>query len=378
MNFKDKSPSQENLDSAKIKPFMIGVQITDISNEILPTHFIPKVGDYVMTPSGTQIKLTNKIAEGGEGTAFETSTEHIAKIYFAQKITKRIYEKIKLMITRQVKFKGICFPSEILLNKHNEFVGFLMPKAKGHNLQRIMFSKPLLEKYFPKFKKRDMIELCITILEKITFLHSLNVILGDINPQNILVVSPKEIYFVDTDSYQIGGFPCPVGTINFTAPEIQGKNYATFLRTIGNDKFAVATLLFMIMLPGKPPYSQQGGESPTKNIQNGNFPYAFDGSSNEKAPEGSWKFMWSHLDYKLKESFYHTFQKGGKYNDKNNRISAKKWLKLFENYRNNLNNMIEIDEMSNDIFPSRYKKIKNREYIKCRICNKETDKKRTY
>lgn len=97
--------------------------------------------------------------------------------------------------------------------------------------------------------------LCITILKKLKYLHDRNVILGDINPNNILVVSPTEVYFVDTDSYQIEGFPCPVGTINFTAPEIQRKDFSTFLRTIGNERFAVATLLFMIMLPGKPPYS---------------------------------------------------------------------------------------------------------------------------
>lgn len=82
--------------------------------------------------------------------------------------------------------------------------------------------------------------LCITILKKLKYLHDRNVILGDINPNNILVVSPTEVYFVDTDSYQIEGFPCPVGTINFTAPEIQRKDFSTFLRTIGNERFAVA------------------------------------------------------------------------------------------------------------------------------------------
>ena len=40
---------------------------------------------------------------------------------------------------------------------------------------------------------------------------------------------------------------------------------------MGNENFAVATLLFMIMLPGKPPYSQQGGEDPVSNIMKMNF-----------------------------------------------------------------------------------------------------------
>ncbi len=380
------TPNTSNAQMANLKPFQIGVMLTQISNEIIKTHLIPKSGDFVFTPSGAKVALLNEIGKGGEGAVYETNTQYIAKIYFADKITRRIAEKIKLMISRKVVFEGICFPVEILLNVHNEFVGYLMPKAKGHQLQKTMFSKPLLQKYFPNFKKRDMIEICITILKKIEFLHSINVILGDINPNNILVVSPKEVYFVDTDSYQVEGFPCPVGTINFTAPEIQGKKYDSFLRSIGNEKFAVATLLFMIMLPGKPPYSQQGGESPAENIKNGKFPYAFTDiidkgknkikmSDNENAPDGSWKYMWSHLNYQVKKAFFCTFSKKGQYNDKNNRLSATKWLKLFMNYYNNLNYMIKTDEMSNDIFPSRYKKFQGEKYIKCKLCGKDTNER---
>lgn len=359
-----------------LQPFKIGVTPTAISNEIiLSNRVIPKGNDFVFTSTKEKIQLKNEIGQGGEGAVYETNTQYIAKIYNKYKITKRIYEKLQLMISQKVVFSGICFPVDMLFSSNNEFVGYLMPKASGYQLQKIMFSKPLLNKYFPNFTKRDMIELCITILKKIEFLHSINVILGDINPNNILVVSPKEVYFVDTDSYQVEGFPCPVGTINFTAPEIQGKKYDSFLRTMGNEKFAIATLLFMIMLPGKPPYSQKDGENLAGNIKNGNFPYSFKGkANNQNAPEGSWKYMWSHLDYGVREAFYCTFAKDEKYNNKNNRLSATKWLKIFEQYHKNLNTMLQIDEMSNKIFPSRYKKVRGGEYIKCRLCGEEVDK----
>lgn len=137
-----------------------------------------------------------------------------------------------------------------------------MRQAHGRELQRCVFQPQLLKRYFPNWTKQDTVTLCITILKKLKYLHDRNVILGDINPNNILVVSPTEVYFVDTDSYQIEGFPCPVGTINFTAPEIQRKDFSTFLRTIGNERFAVATLLFMIMLPGKPPVLPAGRRKP--------------------------------------------------------------------------------------------------------------------
>lgn len=48
-----------------------------------------------------------------------------------------------------------------------------------------------------------MISLSIDILRKIKYLHDHDVIIGDINLLNILVVSSGETYFVDTDSYQL-------------------------------------------------------------------------------------------------------------------------------------------------------------------------------
>jgi len=94
------------------------------------------------------------------------------------------------------------------------------------------------------------VQLAINILERISYLHRLNVLLGDINPLNILVKDENTIYFVDCDSYQIEGFPCAVGTVDFTAPEIQGVDFRTFLRAPEHELFAVATLLFM-MLKGR-------------------------------------------------------------------------------------------------------------------------------
>ena len=204
-------------------------------------------------------------------------------------------------------------------------------------------------------------------------------ILGDINPNNILVESPTEVYFVDTDSYQIEGFPCPVGTINFTAPEIQRKKFDTFLRTLGNERFAVATLLFMIMLPGKPPYSLQGGENQIDNIINGDFAYASGSRSTGKAPEGMWRYCWSHLPRYLKDDFYETFRKGEPHSTEKTRYSTGDWLGKFEYYLELLKTgkMVSQDEMAMELFPTRLKKNKNATYVKCRLCGNEVEEDRT-
>ena len=219
----------------------------------IPVSHVPASGEAVF--GSTALCLGEKLATGGEGSIYDLSDGTVAKIYHRGKLTVGRREKLERMTAEPVCCEGVCWPKELLRDAEGNFVGYRMERARGTELQRALFTRPALEAHFPNWKKADMVQLCITILEKICALHGRGIILGDINPLNILVVSPTEVWFVDCDSYQIGGYPCPVGTVRFTAPEIQKRNFADFLRTEGNEAFAVATLLFMLMLPGKSPLS---------------------------------------------------------------------------------------------------------------------------
>ncbi|MCM1024583.1 MAG: zinc-ribbon domain containing protein [Prevotella sp.] len=368
-------------DNAKPEPvdaFQICTEITAVPDTPIKVQ-IPSTGASVYTSrdginlDNGMIRIGNEVANGGEGTVYETNSRYVAKIYKAGKLTKRKQEKIKLMLTKKVQCEGVCYPVCALYNEQKEFVGYLMPKAKGIEIAKSVFQPMLFDKRLPGWKKRDTVELCVTILKKIRYLHNRNIILGDINPANILVVSPTEVYFVDSDSYQIEDFPCPVGTVTFTAPEIQGKRFGEFLRTMGNEDFAVATLLFMIMLPGKSPYAQQGGGSPIENIVKMDFSYPFGDESNKKTPDGKWRFMWSHLTYDIKEMFYNTFRKGGDHSTENNRYSTEEWLSAFKYYLKLLDSgkFGQQDKMSEDIFPTRFKKSSKLTYITCKLCGEE-------
>ena len=374
-----KKPEKKEIKIGEDEMFRVCSQVTNISDTKLRVSEMPIEGSNVLTSKGS-IKLTKELGSGGEAIVYLTNTPYVAKIYKNDNITKRKYEKIKLMLSKNINCSGICYPVEIIYNSKNEFVGYLMPQAKGQELQKSVFGpKPLFLKKFPDWKKRDTVELCVTILEKIKYLHDRNIIMGDINPANILVVSPKEVYFVDTDSYQVEDFPCPVGTNNYTAPEIQRKHFSDFLRTRGNESFAVATLLFMIMLPGKPPYSQQGGEDPISNIIKMDFSYPFGDNSNKKTPDGPWRYIWSHLTYELKEAFYNTFRKDGSYSLEKNRLSVDEWLSKFRHYLELLDSgkFAQQDEMSVELFPTRHKKNPKSTYIRCKLCGQEAEENRS-
>ena len=310
------------------------------------------------------ILLTKKIGAGGEGSVFETNlgngSAFVAKIYAQDKLTDTKCNKLQLMLSKSIQLKGVCFPVALINNEANETVGFLMPRAKGYELGKSVFMPKVLQQKFPTWTRRETIQLCLTILEKIAYLNERGIILGDINGQNILVESPDEVYFVDCDSYQIGSYPCPAGTDHFTAPEAQGRDYSTFLRTQAMENFAIATLLFMIMLPGKSPYSAVGGASPSENIRNGVF--AYESSDNGRVPPGKWGYIWSHMSFKTREAFVETFRKGGSHFNPDDRLSAREWIDVFEAYQHGLSHMLKRDPMAADLFPTR---MKMRECKKC-------------
>ncbi len=301
----------------------------------------PQVGERVQTARYGKVRLVRQIGTGGEGDIFLTDLGLVCKTYLPDKINTRQVDKLRLMVDHQLSHPGICWPLDLVSNDQGEVIGYVMEAAQGQNLQTTVFTprKTLYEK-FPDWTRTHLVRLCLSVLEKFAFLHDKNVLVGDINQFNILVQSETEVYFVDTDSYQIEGYPCPVGTVNFTAPEIQGRDFKGFLRTPEHEMFALATLLFMILVPGKPPYSQRGGTEPAANIGGLEFPYIPAGGPTGREPAGPWLYIWANLPLSVRQAFYDTFKE-------NRRLSTERWQEIMTAYLEDLG----AGRVANDIFP---------------------------
>ncbi|KPA09102.1 Serine/threonine protein kinase-related domain protein [Candidatus Magnetomorum sp. HK-1] len=348
------------------KPFRLYDKPINEEDKLLSAT-IPAEGDIVITDKLGKVKLTDIIDSGGEGVIYKTEIEDIVcKIYNKDKLTTLKEKKLKRMASKNVRIKGVCWPIDIAYNTKNNFVGYFMEQASGHSLQKSVFIKPLLEKKFPEWNRTDLITLVITILNKIKRLHKLNVIMGDINPNNILFKDPKTVYFVDVDSYQIENFPCPVGTVMFSAPEIQGSSFNTFLRKQEHEIFAISTLIFMILFPGRSPYGHQGGGSLADNIKKMNFPYVKEEGEIDKKPFGPWRYIWSHLHGGLKWGFASTFKRG-------ERLSLNEWIKLLSKYRKDLKEKKFGDDDSLKIFPNTYFSFRKEDEVEvsCLDCGKK-------
>lgn len=336
-------------DSAQVNPasrhtpraFRIETQVERRSEKRLPDGEKAETGNSLVCSDGTTVVLGKLLAAGAEGAVFEiVGRSEVCKLYFPDKLTESRRDKIELMVRHRFVGRGICWPIASLFNNAGVFRGFLMPRASGKPLGHTLFLPHQFQRMRPDWTRKESVALALHILYCVEDLHRINVLIGDINPQNILFAAPDEVFVVDCDSFQVEGFPCPVGTVNFTAPEIQGQDYGTFLRTYEHELFAIATLLFMILFPGKCPYSHAGGEDGASNIRKMEFSYTSDWSANSNtAPKGVWMYCWGHLSGPLKRAFAHSFQRD---HFGEPRITVQEWIGLLKRYQRDLNDSTQV------------------------------------
>lgn len=368
-------PSQSASKQAptQLAPFALHRKPTSLANERLPFRVLPAIGDVVSTSSAKSLRLVREISKGGEGVIYETNEPSlVCKVYHAKELTTLRRQKIELMVTRKLNRADICWPTEMVYNQHSEFVGYVMPRAEGKTIFSGIFIKPAFLKTFSAWRRIDLVNICLAFLEQIRFLHGLNILVGDINANNLLVTKDStKLWMVDTDSFQIEAFPCPVGTIAFTAPEIQGETYGNFMRTKEHELFSVATMLFMILFPGKTPYSQQNGGTQAENIKARNFPYRdhdnAENFSGENAPEGDWQTIWNHLNRDVRKAFQKTFREG-------ERISVDRWIDLLKGYRTAIENQTN----GNEVFPSSFYYVRNPIVVPCGRCKNTISTSKSY
>nr|WP_227412115.1 hypothetical protein [Cryobacterium sp. BB736] len=325
----------------------------------LPAVQIPGEGERIisLSLSGEDVVILGALlGEGGEGRVYEIDghASRVAKIFDKDSRTEHRRSKLELILSRGLSRDGVAFPVATLTTSGGEFLGYIMPRASGRELQRTVTNPGRFKKAYPTWTKRDLVDVCVSFLEKVAYLHSLNILVGDINPKNVMVDSSKAVWIIDADSWQLEGYPCAVGTPMFTAPSVTGE-YASRLRTMQEENFAVATMLFNILMTGQYPYARTGADTsdPAVLIAGGKFPYQFQGASDRDQPEGNWKFMWSHLPFPIKSLFWNTFHRDGKRYER--RPSAAEWLQAFREYSAFFGGADDFDPMSNEVYPFRFR-----------------------
>jgi len=113
-------------------------------------------------------------------------------------------------------------------------------------------------------------------------LHAAGVIAGDLNESNVLVGRDTLITLIDADSFQIRDSNetlfCEVARPEYLAPELHGVELRTAERHTQHDSFALAVMVFKLLVDGNHPFSGRytgRGTAPTleQKIVRGWYPY---------------------------------------------------------------------------------------------------------
>jgi tetratricopeptide (TPR) repeat protein len=306
----------------------------------LPACGLLQAGMDVYTAQQRPIRLVRQLGKpGGEGTVFLTDSHLACKIYNVSRPTVVTRQKLELMCSKPLVARGICWPQELVFDAEQRFAGYTMPLAQGVVLDDLLVTEevppPGLKRLrlaaFPSWDRIALTTLVITMLEVLSHLHEANILLGDINPKNFLVKDERTVYLVDTDSYQVETYPCPVYMPPFLHPELVGQDLRFVLRTMKHEHFALATLIFRTLMLGVSPYAHKGGGTPEENLLKQKFPYPGknkDGSrrAGQGVPDGGYGYIWSWMPSYVKAAFQGVFAE-------HEEIPTRQWLDLLKKYR---------------------------------------------
>ncbi len=224
-----------------------------------------KTGDSFYGKHHQPYVLGEEIGSGGEGMVFKTSDENlVAKIYKtpSAKMERKILSMLKLNI--EMKSPGgiplITWPKDILYEGET-CVGYVMPFAGGGEPIWNMGRPEGRNKVFHgKYDWSKALAVATNISSLVSYLHSMGIVIGDMNSNNIFVHSNGYVTIMDVDSFDIWDkdtqehFKCQVGRPEYLAPELQARRLSeeSAAFTQETDDFALAVHIFQLLFYAHP------------------------------------------------------------------------------------------------------------------------------
>lgn len=220
---------------------------------------------------GKRYRLTDLNKGGGEGDLYTVHFDgalKCVKIYEIEKRTSFNERKIIALINRfkRISLGGIenyiGYPEiPVYHPATKKFCGFLMKYfAYCIPVSELKFSSNHLTYGGTNLGDEDMLKLFDNLFFYLKVLHKAGIILGDVNPENILVnktnLTPA---FVDFDSVQVGSFYSSSRRPDYIDPlvKIDGHgNHKYFIYSTDSDIFSLSIIFYEVMLGTKPNFFQ--------------------------------------------------------------------------------------------------------------------------
>jgi DNA-binding helix-hairpin-helix protein with protein kinase domain len=216
----------------------------------------------VLQIDGRSVTLGEMIGRGGEGEVFrvEGAPDKAIKCYTVANLAER-ERKIAAMVKARIgtDVSNVAFPLAIARTQNNRFAGFLMSLVREHRPLHELYGARSRRDNFPDATHAFTIRAAVNLARAVAAAHQKGCVIGDINANGMLVGKDARIALIDADSFQFRDGSnvhlCKVGTLDYTPPELQGRNLGDIARNVNHDAFGLAVLLFQIIFLGRHPFS---------------------------------------------------------------------------------------------------------------------------
>lgn len=214
---------------------------------------------------------SSKIGSGGEGVIYDMpglAFPSVVKLYHESELLKsdamkQRQEKLEAMVRMKIDprvpdHKGeqkviIAWPSDTLYESSTgRFVGYIMPKIYSKMTLESVYGEATRTMICNPFTMEKACIVAINFTESIRFLHQRKITMGDLNPQNFLVMPDSTIVIVDADTcafdYNGKRFNCLKGVPEILPPELQGRIIGSAPFTEYSDRFQLADLIYHLLI----------------------------------------------------------------------------------------------------------------------------------
>lgn len=301
----------------------------------------------------TQLRLEREIGAGGEGQVYSVSGPRplAAKLYHHPDKQHMIKLSMMLMnppLVPKDEQSTVVWPVDGIMDEEDQYVGFLMPlidKRQNTTLAQI-YHPESRRKTAPTFSWKSLLSIAANIAALLDTLHTANYVVGDLNESNILVnIQTGKVQLIDCDSIQVPApdkkkFRCLVGKPEYTPPELQKVAFDRVDRLPEHDNFALAVLIFLLLMEGVHPFTGARPVAdtvplPADNIRRKQWPYASD--TTLQPPR--YALPLNVLPSKLQELMQRCFLDGNK--DPHQRPTAREWCNALEDAQTQITRCIQ-------------------------------------
>jgi DNA-binding helix-hairpin-helix protein with protein kinase domain len=213
--------------------------------------------------TGRSWDLGERIGGGGEGTVFRlrNAPGFCAKIYTRRPVSAAKGRKLAALRSLAQGLSGCAaLPVSLLFSRpdREETVGVVLPWVQGWDIHEV-YHPDARQSVFPEANLGLLLAVARNTAFVFAKMHQHGIVIGDVNEQNIKVRADGTVCLIDCDSVQLchGGewFPCPVGALMWTPPELQNTALEAVQRTPNHDAFGLAQLIFLLLFGGRYPFA---------------------------------------------------------------------------------------------------------------------------